>query len=226
MLVDEERLVREDERWVVAGDLGDLPHPAGDQRVPRSAARAPAGGRAHAPRAGVRRGRALPLRRAPRALARAVGVVSSPRSRLARPPRPDPAGSREHLRRRGVPVPAPPDSRCRVSTRSRRATRADLHERFAEWLERAAGTRIREYEEIVGYHLEQAYRCRAGASPGGRSYATPRRARSAAARVRRAPRPCAQRSSCRDRSARASDGAARRRRAEAQRSCSPSSARR
>jgi predicted ATPase len=39
--------------------------------------------------------------------------------------------------------------------------RADLHERFARWLEGAAGDRTTEYEEIVGYHLEQAYRYRA-----------------------------------------------------------------
>jgi tetratricopeptide (TPR) repeat protein len=37
-------------------------------------------------------------------------------------------------------------------------TRADLHERFASWLERVAGDRVAEYEEIVGYHLEQAHR--------------------------------------------------------------------
>ena len=36
--------------------------------------------------------------------------------------------------------------------------RAALHERFAAWLERTAGTRIPEFEEIVGYHLEHAYR--------------------------------------------------------------------
>jgi tetratricopeptide (TPR) repeat protein len=36
-------------------------------------------------------------------------------------------------------------------------TRAELHERFAIWLERVTGDRIGEYEEIVGYHLEQAY---------------------------------------------------------------------
>jgi predicted ATPase/DNA-binding SARP family transcriptional activator len=36
--------------------------------------------------------------------------------------------------------------------------RADMHERFAGWLERAAGDRAIEYEEVVGYHLEQAYR--------------------------------------------------------------------
>jgi class 3 adenylate cyclase/tetratricopeptide (TPR) repeat protein len=36
-------------------------------------------------------------------------------------------------------------------------TRAELHERFASWLESATGERITEYEEIAGYHLEQAY---------------------------------------------------------------------
>jgi class 3 adenylate cyclase len=36
--------------------------------------------------------------------------------------------------------------------------RAELHERFAEWLERAAGERVREAEELLGYHLEQAHR--------------------------------------------------------------------
>jgi class 3 adenylate cyclase/tetratricopeptide (TPR) repeat protein len=38
--------------------------------------------------------------------------------------------------------------------------RAELHERFAEWMERRAGDRLVEYEEVVGYHLEQAYRYR------------------------------------------------------------------
>ena len=37
-------------------------------------------------------------------------------------------------------------------------TRAQLHERYAGWLEGAAGERVHEFEEIVGYHLEQAYR--------------------------------------------------------------------
>ncbi len=44
-------------------------------------------------------------------------------------------------------------------------TRAELHERFAGWLERAAGDRAGEFEEIVGYHLEQAYRYRAELGP-------------------------------------------------------------
>jgi class 3 adenylate cyclase/tetratricopeptide (TPR) repeat protein len=37
-------------------------------------------------------------------------------------------------------------------------TRAELHETFAGWLSEKAGDRLPEYEEIVGYHLEQAYR--------------------------------------------------------------------
>jgi class 3 adenylate cyclase/tetratricopeptide (TPR) repeat protein len=37
------------------------------------------------------------------------------------------------------------------------ASRAQLHERFADWLDRRPG----EYDEIVGYHLEQAHRLRA-----------------------------------------------------------------
>ena len=34
--------------------------------------------------------------------------------------------------------------------------RAQLHERFASWLEARMGDRVVEYEEILGYHLEQA----------------------------------------------------------------------
>jgi len=43
--------------------------------------------------------------------------------------------------------------------------RADLHERFADWLERAAGERLAESEEIIAYHLEQAHRYRLELSP-------------------------------------------------------------
>ena len=34
--------------------------------------------------------------------------------------------------------------------------RADFHERFADWLERTAGERAGEFEEILGHHLERA----------------------------------------------------------------------
>ena len=39
-----------------------------------------------------------------------------------------------------------------------KSVRAQLHERFASWLEARRRERAGEYEEIIGYHLEQAYR--------------------------------------------------------------------
>jgi class 3 adenylate cyclase/tetratricopeptide (TPR) repeat protein len=41
-----------------------------------------------------------------------------------------------------------------------KATRADLHERFGDWLAGDGAGPGRQYEEIVGYHLEQAHRLR------------------------------------------------------------------
>jgi DNA-binding SARP family transcriptional activator len=37
-----------------------------------------------------------------------------------------------------------------------KSLRADLHKQFAHWLERRTDTRVGEYDEILGYHLEQA----------------------------------------------------------------------
>ena len=45
-----------------------------------------------------------------------------------------------------------------------KTTRADLHERFAAWLEERGGDLV-ERDEIVGYHLEQAYRYLAELGP-------------------------------------------------------------
>ena len=45
-----------------------------------------------------------------------------------------------------------------------KATRADLHERFASWLEER-GSELVEIDEIVGYHLEQAFRYRGELGP-------------------------------------------------------------
>ena len=46
-----------------------------------------------------------------------------------------------------------------------KALRAELHERLAGWLERAADERLREHPELLAYHLEQAYRLRAELGP-------------------------------------------------------------
>ncbi len=44
-------------------------------------------------------------------------------------------------------------------------TRARLHERYADWLLEVSGTRAAEFEEIIGYHLEQAFRYQAELGP-------------------------------------------------------------
>jgi class 3 adenylate cyclase/tetratricopeptide (TPR) repeat protein len=44
-------------------------------------------------------------------------------------------------------------------------TRARLHERFAAWLTDTFSSRLAEYEEILGYHLEQSLRYRAELGP-------------------------------------------------------------
>jgi tetratricopeptide (TPR) repeat protein len=46
-----------------------------------------------------------------------------------------------------------------------KSERAELHELFADWLDETLGDRRAEVEEIVGYHLEQAFRYRAELAP-------------------------------------------------------------
>ncbi len=79
----------------------------------------------------------------------------------------------EHLVGRDVVVPLDGGRRGAGSYRFRhllirdvvygstaKGTRAELHERFGESLERRAGDRLPEFEELIGYHLEAAYRLR------------------------------------------------------------------
>lgn len=47
-----------------------------------------------------------------------------------------------------------------------KSTRADLHERFADWIGER-GVDLVELDEIIGYHLERAYRYRAELGPAG-----------------------------------------------------------
>jgi class 3 adenylate cyclase/tetratricopeptide (TPR) repeat protein len=44
--------------------------------------------------------------------------------------------------------------------------RAELHERFAGWVQRSAGERAVEYDEVIGYHLEHAHRYRSELGAG------------------------------------------------------------
>ena len=66
--------------------------------------------------------------------------------------------------------------------------RAELHERFAAGSSSATGDRTSEYDEIVGYHLEQAYRYRAELGTGRRRDAGARARGRRAARLGRPPR--------------------------------------
>ena len=68
--------------------------------------------------------------------------------------------------------------------------RAGLHERYADWLEERAGDRVAEYDEILGYHLEQAYRLHEELGPvadDAQSHCVPR-GRAARRRRRACPR--------------------------------------
>jgi class 3 adenylate cyclase/tetratricopeptide (TPR) repeat protein len=46
-----------------------------------------------------------------------------------------------------------------------KAVRSEMHERLAGWIEERTGDRAGEYEEIVGYHLEQAFESRRDLGP-------------------------------------------------------------
>ena len=146
-------------------DAGDDRRRGGRHRRPADAAGAPHGaprpaGAARARRARARRGRGgdLPPRRAVQALApeetqvtpRLAALVRKELIRPDRPQLPGEDGFRfRHLLIRDAAYDALP-----------KATRAELHERFARWLEEH-GVDLVELDEILGYHLEQACRYRA-----------------------------------------------------------------
>ena len=87
-----------------------------------------------------------------------VQLLALTRKELVRPDRSEFAGEEayrfRHLLIRDAAYQAMP-----------KATRAELHARFADWLGRVAGDRLAEYEEIIAYHLEQGYRYRAELGP-------------------------------------------------------------
>ena len=159
MLVDEEALRREDGRWVPTRDLATVSVPPTiqallDARVDRL-------GRDER---GVLERAAV----AGRVFSRgAVRVLSPPDDRstveerltslmqkqLIRPYRSEFGGEHTYRFRHSL-------IRDAVYQHMSKASRADLHERFARWLDRAAEVQGTEREEILGYHLEQAFRYR------------------------------------------------------------------
>jgi tetratricopeptide (TPR) repeat protein len=163
MLIDEGTVVRRDDRWVAAGDLSEvtvppsiqallaarLDHLAPDERTVLEAA-AVMGKEFF-----VGAARALvddDLRaRVPNLL------MSLVRKELIRPDRTTLPGEDAFVFRNLL-------IRDSAYEAIPKAQRAELHERFADWLERTGGDAIAEQEEIVAYHLEQAlaYRLQLG----------------------------------------------------------------
>ena len=160
MLIDDQLLTREDDRWVVSSDLSDLPVPSSIQAL--LAARVeglPADERAIVTAASVEgtvfhRGAVLDLTPDSFEPTLDLNLMDLVRRDVVRPDFADFAGDEAYRFRHALIR----DAAYRSLSKS---TCADLHERFAGWLERRAGDRLREFEEIVGYHLEQAYRSRA-----------------------------------------------------------------
>jgi predicted ATPase/class 3 adenylate cyclase len=155
MLVDNGMIVRSADRWLATAELGDLVVPASVQAILAS-----------------RLERLNPEERAVLQRAAVVGrefyrdalehlaadgtwlqteqhLRSLASKQLVRPVAPELGGSDtfqfSHLLVRDVAYGSIP-----------KAMRAELHEHFADWLEARAGLRAAEYEEIIGYHLEQA----------------------------------------------------------------------
>jgi class 3 adenylate cyclase/tetratricopeptide (TPR) repeat protein len=157
MLIDDGLLRLEDGRWAAAGDVSDLAVPATVQALLAARLdRLDTGERGVLERASVE-GRSF------HAEAVAALIPDADRSRLShdlrslvrrefiRPDRPTFAGHEAYRFRhqliRDAAYEAIPKSQ-----------RAELHLQFAGWLETVAGESLQEYDEFLGYHLEQAYR--------------------------------------------------------------------
>ena len=160
MLVDDQLLTREDDHWVVSSDLSDFPVPSSIQAL--LAARVeglPADQWAIVTAASVEgtvfhRGAVSDLTPDSFAPTLELNLMDLVRRDVIRPDFADFPGDEAYRFRHAL-------IRDAAYRSLSKGIAADLHERFAGWLERTAGERLREFEEIVGYHLEQAYRCSA-----------------------------------------------------------------
>ena len=159
MLIDDGRLARENGRWAATGDVAAVRVPPTIQALLAARLdRLNENERAVIERAAVV-GKvfyeAAVLDLVPEAsrpaVAESLGTLA--RKQLIRPDRPSLGGRTfgfRHLLIRDAAYESIP-----------KEVRAQLHDHFGRWLEHAAGNRVIEYEEVVGYHLEQAYRYRA-----------------------------------------------------------------
>jgi len=158
MLVDDGRLQRRNGSWAVAGDLSSLEIPQTIQAVLIARLdRLDREERAVIERASVIGRRfwwgAVTELSPPEQRPRIGGLLQSlSRKELITPDRSDP-GDEDAFRFAHILV------RDAAYGAIPKAVRADLHERFAGWIQAKTRDRAGEYEELVGYHLEQS--CRA-----------------------------------------------------------------
>jgi DNA-binding SARP family transcriptional activator/class 3 adenylate cyclase/tetratricopeptide (TPR) repeat protein len=164
MLIDDGRLVRADGRWVLVSDLASL-------KVPQTISALLA----------TRLGQLPEQQRAALTWASVIGEVFYRGAVAALAPRPSRGHVVDDLRvliRKRLIRPYGSDLagedafrfrhiliRDAAYAALRKQVRADLHERVADWLEQVTGARLVDYEEIIGYHLEQAYRYHAELGP-------------------------------------------------------------
>ena len=155
MLVDDGLLVREDGRWAATRDLGRVPVPPTIQallaaRLDQLDSEERATIEAAAVEGQVFHQGSIAML-TPAAASVSESLDALVRKELVRPGPPVFSGERafrfRHLLIRDAAYEAIP-----------KQARAGLHERHVRWLEAKAGERSGEYDEIIGYHLEQAFR--------------------------------------------------------------------
>ena len=157
MLVDDGVLQPEEDGWVVDGRPVEHHDPADHPRAHHRPARParPGGAARHRVRgrhrAGVLVERGVQLC-GPEGREHVTGHLRSlTRKELIRPEHPE-AGQEDAFRFAHILV------RDAAYNAMPKALRAELHERLADWLEVDARDRAGEYEEILGFHLEQGRR--------------------------------------------------------------------
>jgi class 3 adenylate cyclase/tetratricopeptide (TPR) repeat protein len=155
MLIDDGSLVRDGDRWVATGTLSDLRVPVTIQALLAARLDQLTGDE----RAAIQRAAVCGKQFHVGAVAALLDAESSSvrptlmglvRRDLIRPDRSSLAGEdafrfRHQLIRDAAYEGAP------------KALRAELHERFADWLEGVGEARVDEFEEILAYHLERAH---------------------------------------------------------------------
>ncbi|RWO61521.1 adenylate/guanylate cyclase domain-containing protein [Mesorhizobium sp.] len=164
MLVDEELITRKENCWVARSDLSELPVPSTISALLAVRLEGlPVDERAILTTAAVEG--AVFHRSAVAELARPAldpvlddGLLALVHRDLIRQDASDPSGE-EAYRFRHVLI------RDAAYNSLSKNVRADLHERFAAWLEMEPREHLRESDEIVGYHLEKAIECRSALKP-------------------------------------------------------------